>query len=352
MKKIVCEMCGSNDFRKQEGEYICQHCGTRYSTEEAQKLLIEYDETKQIEKLLVVARRAKAENNYEDAYQRYSQVQDKSPENWEAVFYTAYCKAMDCTIGQIKLATSSMEKHMETITQVLLNIKEIEERQNAINSILLDTKLMCEFYRLVSREEYKKRGGASSSLESRQRYVDEIKEVGILYGTCGIYIGGVDGESGSKHTDLVVDIFKSAIDCFSEVSPLTTDGLQGTADMIGEKIKKYDSSYQTPSLQRKSAIFGTTNAAPSSSGGCYIATCVYGSYDCPEVWVLRRFRDEALSHCLLGRMFISTYYSISPHVVKRFGSYSLFSKCWKPILDQVVKNLKKNGFSDSTYEDQ
>lgn len=25
--------------------------------------------------------------------------------------------------------------------------------------------------------------------------------------------------------------------------------------------------------------------------GCYVATCVYGSYDCPEVWTLRRFRD-------------------------------------------------------------
>ncbi|MFR9028073.1 MAG: DUF2726 domain-containing protein [Clostridium sp.] len=28
--------------------------------------------------------------------------------------------------------------------------------------------------------------------------------------------------------------------------------------------------------------------------GCYIATAVYGSYDCPQVWVLRRFRDQIL----------------------------------------------------------
>ncbi len=28
--------------------------------------------------------------------------------------------------------------------------------------------------------------------------------------------------------------------------------------------------------------------------GCYIATCVYGSYDCPQVWTLRRFRDYTL----------------------------------------------------------
>lgn len=29
----------------------------------------------------------------------------------------------------------------------------------------------------------------------------------------------------------------------------------------------------------------------SSNDGCYIATSVYGSYDCPEVWNLRCFRD-------------------------------------------------------------
>ena len=39
----------------------------------------------------------------------------------------------------------------------------------------------------------------------------------------------------------------------------------------------------------------------SGSEGCYIATCVYGSYDCPQVWVLRRFCDETLKQHALGR---------------------------------------------------
>ena len=41
MKKIVCELCGSNDLKTKDGEYECQYCGTKYSIEEAKKLIVE-----------------------------------------------------------------------------------------------------------------------------------------------------------------------------------------------------------------------------------------------------------------------------------------------------------------------
>ena len=40
------------------------------------------------------------------------------------------------------------------------------------------------------------------------------------------------------------------------------------------------------------------------SDGCYVATAVYGSYDCPQVWTLRRFRDNALAKTWYGRACI------------------------------------------------
>ena len=51
-------------------------------------------------------------------------------------------------------------------------------------------------------------------------------------------------------------------------------------------------------------------SANESSGGCYVATCVYGSYDCPQVWTLRRYRDYTLVKTWYGRSFIRTYYTI------------------------------------------
>ncbi len=32
----------------------------------------------------------------------------------------------------------------------------------------------------------------------------------------------------------------------------------------------------------------------NKKGACYVAACVYVSYDCPQVWTLRPFRDAGL----------------------------------------------------------
>lgn len=87
------------------------------------------------------------------------------------------------------------------------------------------------------------------------------------------------------------------------------------------------------------------------SGGCYVATCVYGSYDCPPVWTLRRFRDNVLSDNVFGRMFIRIYYAVSPTIVKMFGEYEWFHKMWRKFLDKMVLKLKQNGLEETPYND-
>ena len=97
-------------------------------------------------------------------------------------------------------------------------------------------------------------------------------------------------------------------------------------------------------------LFGDYNH--SSSQGCYVATAVYGSYDCPEVWTLRRYRDYTLSSSWYGRAFIRTYYAISPTLVKWFGHTEWFKKMWKSKLDRMVKNLQSNGYESTPYNDK
>ncbi len=90
----------------------------------------------------------------------------------------------------------------------------------------------------------------------------------------------------------------------------------------------------------------------SSGGGCYVATCVYGSYDCPEVWTLRRYRDDTLGSTWCGRLFIRTYYAISPTIVKWFGNTNWFKRLWKGKLDRMVDNLQAKGVASTPYEDK
>ena len=87
------------------------------------------------------------------------------------------------------------------------------------------------------------------------------------------------------------------------------------------------------------------------SGGCYIATAVYGSYDCPQVWTLRRYRDFSLAKTLYGRVFIRTYYAISPSLVRWFGDSYLFNKIWKKKLDNMINKLQSKDFESTPYND-
>lgn len=96
------------------------------------------------------------------------------------------------------------------------------------------------------------------------------------------------------------------------------------------------------------------NAKPASEikGGCYVATAVYGSYDCPQVWTLRRYRDDTLASTRRGRAFIRFYYAVSPTLVKWFGKTKWFQKFWKNKLDSFVQKLNDSGVEDTPYNDK
>jgi hypothetical protein len=95
----------------------------------------------------------------------------------------------------------------------------------------------------------------------------------------------------------------------------------------------------------------SNGGSSSSGGGCYVATAVYGDYDCPEVWTLRRYRDYTLAKNMLGRAFIRSYYFISPMLVKCFGETRWFKNFWKSKLDRMVAKLHRKGVEDTPYTD-
>lgn len=89
-----------------------------------------------------------------------------------------------------------------------------------------------------------------------------------------------------------------------------------------------------------------------AKSGCYVATAVYGSYDCPEVWTLRRYRDGHLATTRHGRLFIRTYYAVSPTMVRLFGNDEWFQRVVRERLHRLVARLQAKGFSSTPYQDR
>lgn len=126
-----------------------------------------------------------------------------------------------------------------------------------------------------------------------------------------------------------------------------TIGANESLDQVMKDLqKKCDARYDNASIE-----FHFPGDS-KSSGACYIATAVYGSYECPEVWTLRRFRDNVLLNDFFGRLFVKMYYKLSPTMVKYFGETVAFKKFFKYFLDKIVNRLKTEGFSSSKYNDK
>ncbi len=114
------------------------------------------------------------------------------------------------------------------------------------------------------------------------------------------------------------------------------------------KSKDYLALYQK--IRDKQTSVSNTSK-DGANNGCYIATSVYGSYDCPEVWTLRRFRDQVLAKTRSGRLFIRIYYAVSPTLVKWFGNTGWFQNFWRKKLDSMVLHLQSKGIKSNRYDD-
>lgn len=116
-------------------------------------------------------------------------------------------------------------------------------------------------------------------------------------------------------------------------------------------LKNY--SYSTCEYYKEyEASRKSSGSSSGNSNGCYVATAVYGSYDCPQVWTLRRYRDDVLASKWYGRAFIRVYYRVSPVLVKWFGRASWFRRLWKRRLDRMTEKLNAKGIKNTPYKDK
>ncbi len=237
------------------------------------------------------------------------------------------------------------------ITEKAINNYEVTNNINVSNATININGADIENL-LIRAEQYESRGDFDSAREYYNRILDidanhEIAK-SKFFDLGNLYIGSV----------------KVTKEQLSQIENLLNKGEKITAIKLARdfsglglaEAKAFIDNYSTIDKSKPqdyaNQLGSNTVNSKSSSGGCYVATCVYGSYDCPQVWTLRRFRDNTLSKTLFGRAFIHTYYAISPTIVKWFGNMNWFKKMWQGQLDRIVKNLNENGVDNTPYQDK
>ena len=127
--------------------------------------------------------------------------------------------------------------------------------------------------------------------------------------------------------------------------PIKTNVSKDEADSIKFQLEQRDATVELvkSSIQIvKSANDYVYKQIPQKKSGCFIATACYGSYDCTQVLTFRHFRDEYLSQTIAGRMFIRTYYALSPSIAKWLeNKHRINTFIRKNFLDAIYDSLKK-----------
>ena len=374
MKQLACEMCGSHDLIKQDGVFVCQNCGMKYSVEEAKKMMIEgtvevqgtvkVDNSSFVQKYLQNARRALVKQDWEEVEKYYNMVEQNSPDNMEAVFFSSYGKAM---LSMTDSDYFKREQKFEVLNRSISVISDYYDTttENKEEAIKLISEYIDKMYEVSY--VYKKKNvdisiwGVINALSTEVGDKDWC--VNLLDTTKKAFLNEI-WQISRKHDDqFIIDLWnrynpqrpiKKAEEVVQQVQP--------NKQQVAPQPKNQPRPVAPPPVQAPKAppvqintqdqIIVQKENKEKSDSGCYVATAVYGTYDCPEVWTLRRYRDDILATTWYGRMFVRTYYAISPTLVKWFGHTEWFKKMWQGKLDRMVEKLQKNGVESTPYDDK
>lgn len=129
-------------------------------------------------------------------------------------------------------------------------------------------------------------------------------------------------EMGNKEIDSMFHRFSESINEYLFKVNKTINEIRGfiKENNLDSEIQfSLDESFVNVKIAEANTIISNfkSQKAEKSKGGCFIATACYGDYDHPNVIILRQYRDNTLSKSIIGRLFVSFYYSCSPPIARQ-----------------------------------
>lgn len=162
MKKLICELCGSVELVKEDGLFVCQSCGCKYTVEEAKKIMFEgtihvdgkvkIDNSNQISNMMINANRAYEDGRFDQAQVLYNQILNEEPNNYEAILYEGLSlgwqgnairytmnKAGNSAIRAIDIAKTSIKNDAELDKFIIKAMREITKLGIALSKLCMQT---------------------------------------------------------------------------------------------------------------------------------------------------------------------------------------------------------------------
>lgn len=356
-----CPNCGATiqlDKNREEG--FCSYCGTKIIVQEAISK-VRIDKSCDIQNLLQLAESAYNSENYEECLKYANKALEFDSNNSTAwILKMKAVNFLGCISNQLRISefqeaglkavasANGNEKLINDVYEIFLikaktsiqfcdkQIRDVDNVKQYYNSMLtldfshanektsdFDESLICDINSIASKSVDLKNCVPSEFYTTHQEYQKVVVDMATAYVS---YSEGHNNRLniyGMKLSD-------EAVKARKEIFELIKKGLPE------ELFNNID----------------TSRINNNEKSGCYVATAVYGSYDCPEVWTLRRYRDFTLDKTWYGRLFIRVYYATSPTFVKFFGNRHSFKAIGKNILDKMVSKLNSNGYKNTPYKDK
>jgi len=329
LKAIKCKECGANiKYDNSKDTVTCEYCGATY--------VVDSNESNNIGK--------KEKSNFnlfkrglefleigetDNADECFNKILENDIDNCLAYAGKAVINNIRYEVDTIKVQKHCLSKALETYNKVLPEEKEI------IVKLLNFTN--DDRYTLLHL-------AVSGAMYDEVKFLlengIEVNQISTRFGTplCLASLTSLDKPNALKTVRLLLEYG-------ADESSLLNKKYIKNIYLISKEVLNIIKEL------RPNADLSSIDWTDPNRKGCYIATAVYGSYDCPSVWTLRRYRDHILKSTWYGRAFIKVYYAISPTFVKIFGQTLWFNKFFKSKLDRLVVKLQDSGMASSAYED-
>lgn len=195
MKRIVCEMCGSKDFVKDNGFFVCESCGTKYTLEEAKKMMVEgtvevkgtvaIDSSKAERDLLDVVETAVKAKNYDNVYSSACKLVEINPSFWKGWLYKG--------IGAGYTSKLADNRYQESIVcfnkayEVADESERSEVKERIVNETFELSGLLIDFFS-NSLVELPNETNRTRLINTLQSCFVEINILSVKYGTSYVLI--------------------------------------------------------------------------------------------------------------------------------------------------------------------